>query len=174
MGKSFSLSSELTGRASRIAWFFGDGTYFTNTSASSISHTWTNLGNFTVTLTAYNNDYPAGVSTNVVIPVEPLAQPTLSIVGASLGNRLTINFQGQYGRIYYTVQETTNLTPPSVWLTVATVFGFGGPEQATDIACLPTKTAFTASGCIDLRKSNTLTTETKLIPSSQGTAGQDF
>ncbi|HZL79704.1 MAG TPA: hypothetical protein VFC17_12780 [Candidatus Limnocylindrales bacterium] len=38
---------------------------------------WINSGDYIVTFTAYNNDNPAGVSTNTVIHVQPLNVPQL-------------------------------------------------------------------------------------------------
>ena len=58
----------ITGRASRVAWSFGDGLTITNSGATR-SYYWTNSGDYTVTFTAYNNDNPAGVSTNTLVHV---------------------------------------------------------------------------------------------------------
>ncbi len=122
----------ITGRASRVEWSFGDGPTFTNFGAGS-SHQWTNAGNYTVTFTAYNNDHPAGVSTNIVIHVQPLNVPQLQSP-VLLTNGFQFQFAGQLS-VNYTVQYTTNLTPPVAWQTLQTIYySSGGVIQINDSA----------------------------------------
>jgi hypothetical protein len=77
---------------------------------------------FTLTLTAYNVDHPAGVSSNVVVTVEPFLSPSLQSAGV-VSNAFQFNFLAQ-GRGLYLVQYATNLTPPALWQTLPlSVFG---------------------------------------------------
>ena len=83
-------------------------------------HQWTNAGDYTVTFTAYNNDNPAGVSTNtlvhVLLPDVPqLQSPVL------LTNGFQFQFPGQ-SNANYTIQYATNLTPPVTWQTLQTIY----------------------------------------------------
>ncbi len=134
IGKPFTVFSSITGHASRIAWDFGDGSVSNTASFYNPSHIWTNLGNYTVTLTAYNNDYPGGVSTNVVVPVVPIAQPSfLSIVPPQFGS-VGMYIMSQPG-VSYTLQITTNLTPPISWQNGPFAFtGIGGRFQIVDFS----------------------------------------
>jgi hypothetical protein len=109
----------ITGRAAYVAWSFGDGPTFTNFGAGS-SHQWTNAGNYTVTFTAYNNDNPAGVSTNTVFQVLPLNTPQLQSP-VLLTNGFQFQFVGQWSA-NYTIQYTTNLAPPVTWQTLQTIY----------------------------------------------------
>jgi len=108
----------ITGRASHAEWSFGDGS--TTNSGAGISHQWTNSGDYTVTFTAYNNDNPAGVSTNIVIHVQPLNVPQLQSP-ALLTNGFQFQFAGQLN-VNYTIQYTTNLTSPAAWQTLQTIY----------------------------------------------------
>jgi hypothetical protein len=123
----------LTGRASGTIWTFGDGNTATNTGINYISHRWTNSGDYSITYTAYNNDNPAGVSTNITIHVLPINAPQLQ--SAML---LTNGFQFQFARqldAYYTIQYATNLTPPVTWQTwQGTFYSTGDVYQITDPA----------------------------------------
>jgi hypothetical protein len=124
------LCGTVTGRASRLGWSFGDGSILTNGSYLNTSYAWTNAGDYTVTFTAFNTDNPAGVSTNLVVHVIPWTPPVLSFGGLS-GTNFTLNFPGQPGVIYI-VEQTTNLAPPVVWRTVATLSSTGDLVQVTD------------------------------------------
>jgi hypothetical protein len=122
----------ITGRAAYVVWSFGDGLTFTNFGASS-SHQWTNSGDYTVTITAYNNDNPAGVSTNTVVHVQPLNVPQLQSA-VLLTNGFQFQFTGQL-TANYTVQYTTNLAPPATWQTLQTIYSSsGGVIQINDSA----------------------------------------
>lgn len=117
--KTLFLFGLVTGRATHVDWSFGDGAVITNASYTFIGHIWTNSGDYTVTFTAYNADYPAGVSTNVVLHVVPLAPPTITVGGLN-GTNFSLSFPGQPGASYV-VEQTSDLTPPVVWKTVASV-----------------------------------------------------
>ena len=54
------FKSSIQGRATQISWDFGDGTSATN--QPNVSHVWVAPGQYSVVLTAYNDDNPAGVT----------------------------------------------------------------------------------------------------------------
>ncbi len=122
----------ITGRAASDAWSFGDGTTITN-SGTSPAHYWTNAGDYTVSFTAYNNDNPAGVSTNTIVHVllpnvPQLQSPVL------LTNGFQFQFPGQ-SNANYTIQYATNLTQPVTWQTLQTIiYNTAGVIQINDPA----------------------------------------
>ncbi len=125
------VSAQLIGRASWLLWSYGDETFTTNNLAG--FHTWTNAGDYTVTFTAFNADYPAGYSTNLIVQVVPLVLPTVTFGGWS-NNAFTLSFLSQAG-VSYRVQRTADLTPPAVWQTVTTLVNSpGGVLQVIDPA----------------------------------------
>ena len=129
VNRSLPLTGRITGRAARLEWSFGDGPTATNLSLFT-SHAWNNSGDYTVTFTAYNNDNPAGVSSNLVVHVLPLFQPTLELPSIDT-NGFQFQFTGQTNAIYL-LQMTTNLSPPVVWQTLQTLNSTGGVIQMTD------------------------------------------
>jgi hypothetical protein len=124
------LTGNVTGRATRVGWDFGDGTVLTNASLIYTSHGWTNPGNYTVTFTAFNMDHPSGVSATVPVQVVPLVTPTLTTGGLNRTN-FTLSFPGQPG-VTYVVQQTTNLVPPVTWQTLTTLTSTGQVMQVLD------------------------------------------
>jgi len=108
-----------TGRASWVQWDFGDGVTVSNTGPGA-SHEWTNAGNYTVTFTAYNNDNPQGVATNLAVTVQPLAVPQLQ-PPVLTANGIQFQFGGQTNATY-TVQYSTNLAPPVTWQNLTTIY----------------------------------------------------
>jgi hypothetical protein len=132
VNRSLSLTGQITGRAAGLEWSFGDGTIVTNVSYFT-SHLWASAGDYSVVFTAYNADNPGGVSTNLLVHVLPLAQPWLQPASFSVSstNGFQFQFNGQADAIY-TVQVTTNLTPPIVWQDLQTITSTGGVVQVTD------------------------------------------
>lgn len=118
--KFMSLIGQVIGRATRMIWSYGDGTVLTNASFSIVSHAWMNPGDYTVVFTAFNADYPGGVSTNVVAHVLPWVSPQIGAGGLN-GTNFNLSFLPLPG-VFYFVQQTTNLTPPVVWRTISTLF----------------------------------------------------
>ena len=108
----FFFAPQFDGRASELDWSFGDGPTVTNQGGYT-SHTWTNAGTYTVTLTAYNADHPTGVSSNRVVRVDPFLSPSIQGAGV-VSNAFQFNFLAQ-GQGLYNVQYATNLTPPVAW-----------------------------------------------------------
>jgi hypothetical protein len=117
------LVGQVSGRATRVAWSFGDGSSLTNASFLLTSHQWINAGDYIVTFTAYNTDHPNGVSTNVLVHVIPLIPPSLTAIGLST-NGFSLSFPSQPG-VAYLLEQATNLTGTVIWQTVSTNSGTG-------------------------------------------------
>ena len=124
------FSGIVAGRAATIGWSFGDGATVTN-SARVVLHQWTNSWDYNVVFTAYNNDNPAGFSTNVVMHVQALSVPQIQST-VRLTNGFQFQFAGQTNA-NYTIQSATNLVPPVTWQTLQTILNSGGGViQITD------------------------------------------
>jgi PKD repeat protein len=106
------FASEFEGRPAELDWNFGDGPTATNLGAY-LTHTWTNAGTYTMTLTAYNADHPSGVSSSVVVTVDPFLSPSIQSAGV-VTNVFQFSFAAQ-GQGLYNVQYATNLTAPVAW-----------------------------------------------------------
>ena len=65
------FTADITGRANRNVWDFGDGAAGTN--RLTVSHAWSTTGDYEVKLTVYNDTYPVGISTSVWVHVVPVA-----------------------------------------------------------------------------------------------------
>jgi len=78
-GFASDFTGGISGHATANRWDFGDGTVVSN--KVFIPHSWAAAGNYTVTLTVFNTDHPAGVSASVTIFV--LQQPVHYV---ALGN----------------------------------------------------------------------------------------
>ncbi len=134
------FDASVTGRASRVEWLFGDGTVVTN-AGSSISHQWTNTGDFFVTFTAYNTDNPGGVSTNVLVHVLAPTPPQLQSA-LMTSNAFQFQFAGQASATYY-IQFATNLAAPAYWQTLQTIYNStGGMYQISDSGAVSNATRF--------------------------------
>ena len=59
----------ISGLLETSVWNFGDGTLVTNEACA--SHTWAAPGSYTVTLTAYNDSNPTGISATNIINITP-------------------------------------------------------------------------------------------------------
>jgi hypothetical protein len=66
-GYAASFQANISSPVSASVWNFGDGTIVTN--VPFLSHTWPALGTYPVTLTAYNDSYPTGVTANLTINI---------------------------------------------------------------------------------------------------------
>jgi hypothetical protein len=64
---SNTFTADLNNPGASVVWDFGDGTVVSN--ASPVSHAWAALGDYTVTLRAYDEFTPSGVSVAIVIHV---------------------------------------------------------------------------------------------------------
>ncbi|HEV2437877.1 MAG TPA: choice-of-anchor Q domain-containing protein [Verrucomicrobiae bacterium] len=69
-GFTVNFTGQIVGQATSSYLDFGDGTVLSNlTFQSNIAHAWVTGGNYTVTLTAYNDSNPGGVSAITVVLV---------------------------------------------------------------------------------------------------------
>ena len=133
---ALALTGQITGRAARLMWDFGDGALDTNASYFT-SHTWPAVGVYTVALTAYNTDNPGGVPGNGQVNVLPVAQPQLK-AGSQGTNSFQFQFLGQ-AEVRYTIQRATNLAPPIAWQSIQTTTpSADGLIQITDSAATNT------------------------------------
>lgn len=128
-GVSLSLTGLVEGRAFGLAWDFGNGAIATNVSYLTL-HNWSDPGDYIITFTAFNNDNPDGVSTNVLMHVEPLESPELSMGGLT-NTQFSMEFTSQAG-VGYVVEQATDLVSPVVWSTVTNLTGTGSMEQVVD------------------------------------------
>lgn len=109
------FQSLIQGRVSKVEWSFGDGPAATNLTSSS-SHIWTNTGTYPVILTVYNADHPEGVSSNLMVTVDPFLSPSLVSANA-VSNGFQFSFFAQ-AYVPYNIQYATNLSAPITWQTV--------------------------------------------------------
>ena len=118
-----------TGNASSETWTYSDGVSITN--SPSTGRVWNNVGDYSVTFTVYNNDNPAGVSTNIAFQVLPVLPAQLQPSGI-VSNAFQFQFSAQVSATY-TIQYTTNLTPPAVWQTLQSIYySFTNTVQVSD------------------------------------------
>jgi hypothetical protein len=130
VNRHLSLWVLISGRASQLDWSLGDGTVRTNAGFGG-SHNWTNTGEYTVTFTAYNQDHPNGVSTNLLVHVVRPLPPALEIAGAT-NDSFQFSFSAQPGA-HYRVEYATNLNSPITWTTLRSIlFSSGGATVITD------------------------------------------
>lgn len=126
------LIGRITGNTASLEWNYGDGPVVTDAGYFT-THTWTNSGDYLVTLTAFNADNLPGVSTNLLIHVEPLLSPVLAPGLSGTTTNFQIQFTGQAG-INYSLEYATNLSSPTTWLTLKSLTSTGGMVQITDTA----------------------------------------
>jgi hypothetical protein len=80
-GFAVDLKARITGLVLASAWDFGDGTISIN--RPYVSHSWSAPGDYTVTLRAYNESHPGGVSATVGIRV---SKPMVYVSAANLNS----------------------------------------------------------------------------------------
>jgi hypothetical protein len=129
-GRSLPLYGQLSGPAARVSWDFGDGSSLTNATLTT-SHTWTNVGDYLVTLTAFNSDHPNGVSATATAHVVPLLPPSIAVDSTNIGT-FSLSFAGQPG-VTYVIEQTTNLTPPIAWQVLTNAFSTGDIIHVHDL-----------------------------------------
>jgi hypothetical protein len=123
------LSGSILGHTASNRWDFGDGT-----SVSAVvypplvSHAWTKAGSFVVTLTAYNETYPAGVSNSLVVHV--VAQPVHYV---SLINTNPVSPYNSWATAATSIQDAVDAAtlPGSLVLVTNGIYGTGGSPGST-------------------------------------------
>jgi hypothetical protein len=123
--------SNITGKVSRLEWWFSDLPTTTNYS-SGVIRLWTTPGDYTAHLTAYNTDNPSGVFASLTVHIFPLIQPTLKPIGF-LNDGFHFQFIGQ-SDVLYIVYYTTNLVPPITWNWLQFYYGTDGVIGIVDPA----------------------------------------
>lgn len=114
-----SFIGSIQGRAAYVNWSFGDGPVNTNFGYFS-THQWTNGGNYLVMVSAYNNDHPGGISTNLLVSVQPIVAVQMQSAGM-VTNGFSFQFAGQ-DQVNYTILYSTNLAQPNSWQTLETIY----------------------------------------------------
>jgi PKD repeat protein len=188
------FEERISGRVSATRWDFGDGSVVTN--QVSVSHAWTAAGDYAVTLTAFNQSHPDGVSAAVTVHVSnqpvhyvdinnaaPVA-PYLSwataatniqdaVDAASVLGALVVVSNGVYqtgGRVVYgSMTNRVAVTKPLVLRSV------NGPEATTIVGyqVLGTMYGDGAVRCVYLTNGAILSGFT-LTNGATRTAGDDF
>jgi hypothetical protein len=106
------FQANISGPVYNSVWNFGDGTVVSNTPY--ISHTWSALGSYFVTLTAYNDSYPNGVTVTNMIQVY---QPTVFYVVAT--NSTPIAPYDSWAKAATNIQAAINVSIPGSLILVS-------------------------------------------------------
>ena len=115
-----------------MAWDFGDGSVLTNVTRLTVNRTWAEPGLYPITCTAYNADHPEGVSATTNLLVLAFTTPTLT-PGTFSNGTFSLLFPTQPA-VYYDVYYATDLSPPSTWTFLRSVYGDGNPAFIVDPA----------------------------------------
>jgi hypothetical protein len=130
VGYVTSFYGYIQGWASSFEWSFGDGV--TESEALHLGHAWDAPGQYDVVLTAYNEDFPDGVSTTVVVSV---SDPNHYVDANSL---MPAYPYASWETAAVTIQDAIDATGPGgqVWVTNG-VYSSGGksvPVGASRVA----------------------------------------
>ena len=96
VGTVLDFTGDVDGRPTANMWSFGDGATIGNTLMT--RHAWAAPGTYAVTLTAYNNDHPAGIAATVMVAIVSIESATL----------------------YVNRANTSSVYPYATWATAAT------------------------------------------------------
>ena len=135
VNRTLELAGQVSGRAGRITWNFGDGATSENASCQT-SHKWSVPGDYSVTFTAFNADYLLGVATNLLVTVMPVKAPELVSVQKE-GDKVHLWLGAQPGAVYW-LEYTTNLNPPASWSALQSVTATTSELQLVDTAATNT------------------------------------
>ena len=102
-GRPLKFIAEINGRPTQSRWDFGDGTVITNQPIT--SHVWSKEGEYSLVLTAYNEENPNGIESSIIIHI--------------LSNAVH----------YVSLDSTNPVTPYLSWSTAATNI-----QDAVDVA----------------------------------------
>jgi hypothetical protein len=104
VGYEAQFNGYIQGWASRFEWNFGDGVVETGT--LHLSHAWDTPGQYDLVLTAYNEDWPNGLSTTVVVNV---SAPEHYV---NMGNLTPVYPYASWATAATTIQEGLDATSP--------------------------------------------------------------
>ena len=124
VGDPVDFAANITGAAASNRWAFGDGTVLSN-ALYDVQHVWVSPGTYGVVLTAYNDDYPDGVSAVQTVRVYTEEEAAI-FVSSSTGN------DANDGRSWATAKQTIQagvdtqfVLGGSVWVTNG-IYAAGG------------------------------------------------
>ena len=118
------------GSITNRTWSFGDGT-ITNTTATTVAHTFTSAGNYPVAFTVTG---PAGTNTaSLAVAASSPLPPVISGISLSGTNLVVAGSNGVAGNNYLILTSTNLFLPVSSWTILATnPFGPGGTVNFTN------------------------------------------
>jgi hypothetical protein len=105
VGYPLPLQTANSGPDYNTVWNFGDGTTITNTPY--ISHIWSTPGTYPVTLTAYNDTYPAGITATQMITIT-----VPSVFYVNLNSSDPTPPYMTWATAAMTIQDAVNVAPP--------------------------------------------------------------
>ncbi|MBK7999661.1 MAG: PKD domain-containing protein [Verrucomicrobia bacterium] len=110
-GSPLDFQAVIHGRASASSWDFGDGVIVSNRPFA--SHTWSAPGDYLVTIIAYNDTYPSGVSATVAVHVA--SQPVHYV---SLSNPLPLAPYTSWTTAATNIQDAVDAAAPGALVLV--------------------------------------------------------
>src|SRR5207253_975048 len=110
-GVPVNFGAQIGGHASASRWEFGDGTVLSNRLYA--SHSWTNPGDYTVVLRAYNESNTGGVSAALTIQV--VAHPTHYV---ALGSTNPVALYTSWATAATSIQDAVAVAAPDATILV--------------------------------------------------------
>jgi PKD repeat protein len=101
VGYAGGFTAQIAGRAAANRWEFGDGTVVSN--RLSVTHAWAAPGSYAVIFRAYNDTYPAGISTTITVYV--VTQPIHYVVA---GNATPVAPYNSWGTAAAKIQDAVD------------------------------------------------------------------
>ena len=105
LGYALNLQANISGPVYSNVWSFGDGTFITNDAY--VSHSWPTNGTYPVTLTAYNDNYPTGVTTTL-----PITVSVPSVYYVNLNSQTPIPPYVTWSTAAINIQDAVNVATP--------------------------------------------------------------
>ncbi|MGA2177433.1 MAG: PKD domain-containing protein [Verrucomicrobiota bacterium] len=124
IGFAVSFTAQILGLPNASSWDFGDGTVVSNLPYA--SHAWKAIGNYPVSLRAYNDTYPGGVAASVTVHV--MAQPVYYV---ALSNSSPAAPFGSWATAATNIQEAVDATSVAGTLVLVTNGVYQGAVAVT-------------------------------------------